>query len=52
MVTCCFECRNFHQEFDVNYQGCLKEEQGEEIKDVWWSGDENCPFFECYPGEE
>jgi len=50
--TDCFECKHFYQEFDTHFQGCRKEREVE-IKDEWWEGKEECPYFESIePYEE
>lgn len=51
MKTNCHECKFFYSESDINYAEC-KKEATEEIKDEYWQGKVECPFFESGGAEE
>ena len=46
----CYECRHFYHEFDTNFSECRKEEEVE-IKDDWYNGKVDCPYFEDITGD-
>ena len=48
-MTDCYECKNFEQELDTNYQGCRKED---DITDDEWYNKVECRFFDKMDGIE